>query len=81
LKITDIFDLERRILERTTRVHLTDLERRYAKMLNQGLSYSEVAEAEFVSLATVKTNASRLYSKLGINHREELVRIMRDWEL
>jgi DNA-binding CsgD family transcriptional regulator len=62
-------------------VHLTDLERRYAEMLNQGFSYSEIAEHEFVSLATVKSNASRLYSKLGINYREELVRIMRDWEL
>jgi DNA-binding NarL/FixJ family response regulator len=46
-----------------------------------GLSYAEIAEQEVVTLATVKTNASRLYSKLGINYREELVRIMRDWEL
>jgi DNA-binding CsgD family transcriptional regulator len=57
------------------------LERRYAKMINEGLSYAEIAEREVVSRATVKTNTQRLYSKLGINYREELVRIMRDWEL
>ena len=62
-------------------MRLTRLERRYAKMINEGLSYAEIAEREVVSRATVKTNAQRLYSKLGINFREELVRIMRDWEL
>lgn len=62
-------------------MRLTDLQRRYADMLNEGLSYSEIARREVVTRSAVKFNVRALYRKLGINCREELVRILRDWEL
>jgi DNA-binding CsgD family transcriptional regulator len=62
-------------------MYLTELERRYADMLKDGLSYPEIAGKEVVARPTVKNNVQRLYRKLGINNREELARVLRDWRL
>lgn len=53
---------------------LTPTERRTAELVCQGLSNKEVAAALFVTVRTVEANLSKVYAKLGIRSRTELVR-------
>ncbi|MGH6914868.1 MAG: LuxR C-terminal-related transcriptional regulator [Geminicoccales bacterium] len=53
---------------------LTASERRVADLVAQGYSNKEVAAALFVSVRAVEANLSRIYGKLGIGSRTELVR-------
>lgn len=40
-------------------------------LLMQGLTYNQIADNLFVSLATVKTHIHHIYTKLGVKRREE----------
>jgi DNA-binding CsgD family transcriptional regulator len=51
---------------------LTPTEERVAKLVADGRSNKEVAEALFVSVRTVEANLTRIYAKLGIRSRTEL---------
>jgi DNA-binding NarL/FixJ family response regulator len=53
---------------------LTETERRVAELVAQGLSNKEVAAALFVSVRAVEANLSKVYAKLGIRSRTQLVR-------
>ena len=53
---------------------LTPTERRAAELVAEGHSNKEVASALFVSPKTVEANLSRVYAKLGVQSRTELVR-------
>lgn len=55
---------------------LTPTEQRVAELVAQGATNKEVAAALFVSLKTVEWNISRIYRKLGVRSRTELVRWM-----
>jgi DNA-binding CsgD family transcriptional regulator len=52
---------------------LTPTERRVAELAASGLTNRQVAEALFVTVKTVETHLARVYQKLGIGTRAELV--------
>jgi DNA-binding CsgD family transcriptional regulator len=53
---------------------LTATERRAAELVGEGHSNKEVAALLFVSPKTIEANLSRVYAKLGVQSRTELVR-------
>jgi ATP/maltotriose-dependent transcriptional regulator MalT len=53
---------------------LTPTERRVAELVAEGRSNREVAEALFLSVKTVEANLSRIFHKLGVRSRAELIR-------
>jgi DNA-binding CsgD family transcriptional regulator len=57
---------------------LTETERRLAELAASGLSNREVAARASVSIKTVESNLTRVYKKLGLRSRVELVDAMRD---
>lgn len=61
-----------RISGRSAPHELTATERQIAGLVVTGLTNREVADSLFVSVRTVESNLSRVYSKLGIASRREL---------
>jgi len=55
-------------------VGLSTREREVLALLAQGLANREIAAELFVTLATVKTHVSHIYSKLGARNRNEALR-------
>ena len=53
---------------------LTATEERVAELLASGLTYQQTADALFVSPKTVQWNVSKIYRKLGIRSRAELIK-------
>jgi DNA-binding CsgD family transcriptional regulator len=62
----------------TSSVALTPTEERVARMVADGATNQEAASTLFLSVKTVEWNLSRVYRKLGIRSRTELVRWMGD---
>ena len=54
---------------------ITPRELEILQRIATGLSTREIAEALFVSENTVKTHASRLFDKLGVNRRTQAVHV------
>jgi DNA-binding CsgD family transcriptional regulator len=52
---------------------LTPAEREVYDLLKQGKRYEEIASARFVSLETVRTHVKKVFKKLGIASRKELL--------
>jgi DNA-binding CsgD family transcriptional regulator len=63
-----------RIGGRVSAGELTPTERRVAELVAAGRSNKEVAGELFVTVRAVEANLSRVYAKLGIRSRTELVR-------
>jgi LuxR family maltose regulon positive regulatory protein len=60
---------------------LTDRERVILKYLATNLTNAEIADAEFISLHTVKTHIAHIYQKLGVNSRRAAIRRAAEREL
>ena len=52
---------------------LTATEERVARLAAQGLTNQQIAERAFVSPKTVEVNLTRVYRKLGVEHRNAAV--------
>jgi DNA-binding CsgD family transcriptional regulator len=57
---------------------LTPTERQVADLVAEGRSNREVADALFITVRTVESNLTRVYSKLGLRSRSELAARWRD---
>jgi DNA-binding CsgD family transcriptional regulator len=62
--------IDPRVLDR---IDLTKREIEVLKLLARGLSYREIADTLFVSLATAKTHIHNIYSKMGMKNRHKLL--------
>jgi len=72
-------ELERAVSSRSANVReLTPAERRVAALAAQGRKNREIAQAMFVSVATVEAHLTRIYRKLEIRSRSELTRLVAD---
>ena len=56
---------------------ISDREREIATLVAKGLANREIADKLFVSVRTVEGHLHRIYAKLGIEEREQLVHLMR----
>lgn len=54
---------------------LTPRERQIAALASEGLTNEQIAEAMFVTVNTVKTHLRRIYKRLGVTSRKDLVQI------
>ena len=52
---------------------LTPAERAVARLIEQGLSNTEIAEQRVVSRRTVETHVSHVLAKLGLKSRSDLI--------
>ena len=57
---------------------LSDRERQIATLVADGLSNRQIANRLVVSVRTIEGHLYRVYSKLGINDREQLIRLLRN---
>lgn len=55
---------------------LTERERQVADLLSRGRTYRMIADELFLSENTVKTHIKNVYSKLGVQSKAELVRLL-----
>ena len=52
---------------------ITEKENRIIELLCTGYNYKEIADMEFVSLATIKTHIHNIFQKKGVNSLQELI--------
>ncbi|MEH6377939.1 response regulator transcription factor [Streptomyces sp. KLMMK] len=63
---------------RTLLAALNDREREVAAGVGRGQSNAEIADALFMSVATVKTHVSRILTKLDLNNRVQIALLVHD---
>lgn len=69
-------DSARRLLE-----ELTERERAMALAVGQGLTNAQIAKQEYLSVATVKAQITRIHGKLGVTNRVQVALIIHDANL
>jgi DNA-binding NarL/FixJ family response regulator len=57
---------------------LTEREREVAVAIAEGLTNGEIAGRLYLSVATVKANVARIFTKLGVENRVSAAMIIRD---
>ncbi|GAB3881354.1 response regulator transcription factor [Kibdelosporangium lantanae] len=73
-------DQRRRDAARDALATLTETERRVAEAVGEGLSNAEIAAAQYMSVATIKSYVSRVLVKLGVTNRVQVALLVRDAE-
>ncbi len=59
------------------RFNFTDREMEIIKLIVRGLSYQDIAEQLYISLATVKTHVHHIYEKSGAKNRFHLMQLLK----
>jgi len=59
---------------------LTKREQEIVDQLVQGFSYKEIAANLFLAESTIKGHVFNLYTKLGVNKKSELIRLINEFE-
>lgn len=67
-----LLDIDDAVAEEPTLEQLSRREREVAKYMARGYSYKATADAMFVSVKTVETHMSHIFTKLGVASRHEL---------
>jgi DNA-binding NarL/FixJ family response regulator len=70
--------VSRPVQERTRLEVLSDREREVAVAIGRGWSNAEIGTELHMSLATVKTHVSRIFTKLDLNNRVQIALLVRD---
>ena len=60
-------------LQSTEKVELSEREIEVLSLMSQGLSNQEIADQLFISIHTVKTHCSNLFSKLQVKRRTQAI--------
>jgi len=68
--------LDRKKIEEKAVDKITDQEYKIIEQLANGLSYKQIAEANFTSINTVKFHTKNIYSKLNISGRASVVQFL-----
>ncbi len=59
--------------------HLSEREEQVARLLIQGKTNKEIADALFVSINTIKSHIKSIYKKLEVSNRVQLIHLIRDF--
>jgi len=59
---------------------LSKRETEVLQLMAQGLSNQEIADTLFVSLNTVKTHISNIYTKLNVRRRTQAIQKVKNWQ-
>ena len=62
--------------EKIQAYHITDREKEIIILLKQGLTYKEIGEKLFISAHTVNNHVAKIYSKMGVKSKFELLRAL-----
>lgn len=62
------------------RHEITPREAEVMALIVQGKSYSDIADDLNISMPTVKTHISRVYRKMGVSHKVELINVLKSAE-
>lgn len=65
----------------SSRASLSEREQEVLTLLARGLSNDEISRHLFIALGTVKQHTHRIYRKLGVNNRDQAVRLARSLKL
>lgn len=63
------------IEEIANNTQLSDREKEIAHLILNGISNQEIADTLFISISTVKTHVQRIFKKLNIQKRHQLLRM------
>ncbi len=61
-------------------VGLTRREKEIVALISQGKSNQQIADSLFITLQTVKDHNHRIYSKLGVSSRSQVINIIREYD-
>jgi len=77
-RFTDMYSSSETILAGETIQGLSPKEKRIAALVAQGMTNKEIAALTFISVNTVKTHLRRMFSRLGVSSRRELIQRIKD---
>ena len=60
------------------RAQLTERETMIAKLLYEGFTYQGISDELYISVNTVKHHVTRIYKKLGVASKMELINMVRE---